>query len=313
MTIEQLLRLQLAFDQSRGFTNLPHGDLASCDDPLPRLEYSLIGLTGEVGEIANIIKRARRNQAQGIFVDSAPLPDLREEVADVLSYLLKLAQQANIDLTRAYLVKMCRNAHRFRRGGNTPRAVAICGPPGVGKTTIVQELGSELPEGSAYLERFEENVLLDRIDDPSGGFDADGSQRWFLETMASFIDANERPILLDQDPTAIALVYSQMLFDRTLLSSKAFEAHLARLLELEVNRAETLAGRLVILLDAPPATLAQRCQEKVGPTLNSDLLSNLRERFMAIFSGLPNVVKVATDRPLESVVTDIRVIMKNVL
>jgi len=306
MKVQKLLRLQRAFDDSRGISNLPEPENVVGGDALARLEFALIGLTGEVGEIANVIKKARRARALGKTDELAALAGLGAEIADVLSYLLKLAYQADINPGREYLGKMCRNAHRFWR---TERgsALSVSGPPGSGKSTVVEALGSAFSDDAVYLERFEQNPYLGSLDRPNPDFDAASSQRWFLDAMASFIaQAPLTTLLLDQDPTAIALVYGQLLFDRQLISPQKFEDHLSALLELEIDEASKLAGRTVILLDAPAETLAQRCVRKVGPSLGVDFLEEARGRFAMVFGGLPNVITVDASRPVGAVVADVR-------
>ena len=41
--------------------------------------------------------------------------ELREEIADIFIYLLKMSYQLNIDLEKAYLEKMKKNQERFQR------------------------------------------------------------------------------------------------------------------------------------------------------------------------------------------------------
>jgi thymidylate kinase/NTP pyrophosphatase (non-canonical NTP hydrolase) len=306
MRIDELLRLQRCFDESRGIANLPEADSGS-GDRLGRLEYALIGLTGEVGEIANVIKKARRERAMGM-TQSADIPvGLGEEIADVLSYLLKLADQAGVDPATAYLTKMARNAHRLWRRDGVASTITVSGPPGVGKTTVVTALAPHFASDGVYFEHFENNLFLRPIDGPSLDFDAAKSQLWFLNEMISFVTSSKRSrLLLDQDPTAIVLVYSQLLLDQGMLSKAEFDDQLATLLELEIDQSLKLAGRTVILLDASPATLAIRGDMKGGPALSKAFLESTRQRFLSFFAGLPNAVTVDADRPLEQVLTDVR-------
>lgn len=81
-------------------------------------------LTGEVGEVAAVLKRVRwraaaLGQAAGgpdgealaqALAEHRPL--LGEELADCLAFLLKLANNAGVDLQAAYLAKMRRNLDR---------------------------------------------------------------------------------------------------------------------------------------------------------------------------------------------------------
>lgn len=314
MTIDQLLRLQRAFDESRGIASLPNDNGAGEGDRLSRLEYSLIGLTGEVGEIANVIKKARRDRARGEALPDGIPAGLSDEVADAFSYLLKLSDNARIDPGRAYLLKMCRNAHRFSPSRAAPPALAVCGPPGSGKSTVVRELASMFGRDRTYLECAERNPHLDRIDRPMRDGDAARSQEWFLNAVAEFIRTiDARPVLLDQDPTAIALVYGQLLFERGELSSRVFEHHLAALLTLEIEQVERLGGRVVVLLDAPAGTLAERCRHGNGPDLDTNFLQMVRDRFARVFTGLPNVLTVNAERSLNAVLQDARAVASRLI
>lgn len=313
MNLEDLSRLQNAFDQSRGIADLPYPKGEAAGDTLARLEYAVIGLMGEVGEIANLVKKARRERALGVDVSGQLSPALSGEVADVLSYLLKLASEAQIDFSHAYLAKMCRNAHRFHSKVG-PSTITIAGPPGSGKTSVVSALAPLVGADRIYIERPENNPFLDRLDRPSTQFDASASQGWFLNAIAKFVGVSKgSPLVLDQDPTAIALVYGGLLHDRGELSRTGFEEHIGALLNLEIDAADQLNGRLVLLLDAPPAVLAWRCAQKPRTPLDKTFLGLVRERFISTFAGLPNVITINADRPLADVTNDVAVIATRIL
>jgi NTP pyrophosphatase (non-canonical NTP hydrolase) len=90
---------------------------------LADLYLNYIGLTEEVGEIGRVLKHAWRRQeqardqvgnrqeAQDLAI-SAARADLQEELADALAFLLKMANDAQIDLESAYLKKMAKNITR---------------------------------------------------------------------------------------------------------------------------------------------------------------------------------------------------------
>jgi thymidylate kinase/NTP pyrophosphatase (non-canonical NTP hydrolase) len=274
------------------------------DDTLSRLEYSAIGLMGEVGEIANLIKKARREQALGLEESRKLTSELPGEVADVLAYLLKLAGNGGIKPTQAYLEKMCHNAHRFY-SKSRPATITIAGPPGSGKTTLASALSEVMGPECIYIERPSENPFLDRLDSLAPQFDAGASQGWFLDTIANFVhESTDSIVILDQDPTAIALVYGRLLYDQGFLSSTGYEQHLSALLSLEIDAAARLNGRVVLLLDAPPSQLALRCLQKSMP-LDESFVGTLRERFISTFANLPNVIRIDTDRAIEEVVNEV--------
>jgi deoxyguanosine kinase len=72
--------------------------------------FNFILLQEEIGELARAYRQRWVANATGRPDDS--LPAIREELADVLAYLLKLANYAEIDLEEAYLEKMSVNRSR---------------------------------------------------------------------------------------------------------------------------------------------------------------------------------------------------------
>lgn len=65
------------------------------DDQIPLHQFYTLGLVGEAGEVANIVKKAAR---QGILYPE----DLAPELADGFTYLLLLTHEMHIDLIGAY-------------------------------------------------------------------------------------------------------------------------------------------------------------------------------------------------------------------
>jgi deoxyadenosine/deoxycytidine kinase len=182
----------------------------------------------------------------------------------VTRYLAALRFSSNTPVRNGTL-RLCRLTPSHGASKAVPSAISIAGPPGVGKTSIARALGPLVGGGRVYLEHFEDNPFLDRLDRPSARFDASASQAWFLDSIARFIRVGEGPLLIfDQDPTAIALVYGALLNERGALPPARFEEHLGALLDLEINAADRLNGRLVVLLDASPSILAERCANKLG-------------------------------------------------
>ena len=96
-------RWHLVLDQEKGL--------------LADLYFNFIGLTEEIGNLGAQLKDVwaaqetlydkvgNRQEAQDRALQER-LPDLREELADCLAYLLKLANYTGVDLEQAYLVKM---------------------------------------------------------------------------------------------------------------------------------------------------------------------------------------------------------------
>lgn len=81
------------------------------------LAHHVLALCGEVGELANIVKKVERGS---LTIDSEiVMLDIESELADVFTYLLNIAALRNIDLFKAYLKKRDYNVKRF--GGNGTR------------------------------------------------------------------------------------------------------------------------------------------------------------------------------------------------
>ncbi len=84
------------FDAERGFSTDPY--------------FNMLLLQEEVGELARAMAQRWRAEAQGRAEQA--LPAVREELADVLAYLLKLANYVGVDLEAAYVGKMRANTAR---------------------------------------------------------------------------------------------------------------------------------------------------------------------------------------------------------
>ena len=91
------------------------------------VSFNMILLTGEVGEVAQVIKRilwkASLTQAESGGAMQTAVAEYRaslgDELADCMAYIFKLANDTGIDLQQAYLGKMERN---LRRTWTTPEA-----------------------------------------------------------------------------------------------------------------------------------------------------------------------------------------------
>lgn len=90
---------------------------------LTNLYFNYIALTEKVGELGRVLKEAWRTQ-EALYAQvgnrreaqdralQERLPAIREELADLLAYVLKLSNYAGVDLEDAYLAKMRRNKGR---------------------------------------------------------------------------------------------------------------------------------------------------------------------------------------------------------
>ncbi len=102
-------RWHRALDEEKGF--------------LTDLYFNYIAMTEEMGELGRALKLAWRRQEALIAqvgnrqeaqdrALSEHLPEIQEELADMLAYVLKLANYAGIDLEESYLSKMKQNKER---------------------------------------------------------------------------------------------------------------------------------------------------------------------------------------------------------
>jgi NTP pyrophosphatase (non-canonical NTP hydrolase) len=80
-----------------------------------------MALAGEVGELLEIFQWLTPDQATEVMT-SARADDVRDELADVLIYLVRLADILDVDLTQAAHTKLHRNHHRFPPGNVHGRA-----------------------------------------------------------------------------------------------------------------------------------------------------------------------------------------------
>ena len=86
----------------------------------PDLYLNMLLLTGEVGEVAQVLKRIRWRASVLAREQQGALPealaeyraDLGSELADCMAYIFKIANNAGVDLSEAYMAKMAKNVNR---------------------------------------------------------------------------------------------------------------------------------------------------------------------------------------------------------
>ncbi len=112
MDLSELVQSQISADRRRGFAV----DFAGDPDRIVQIERDLIGLLGEVGEFANVVKKIRlaatHSGYRGPSLEQAAL-GLREELADALIYLMRLSFIIGGDLEGDLLAKMKANDIRY--------------------------------------------------------------------------------------------------------------------------------------------------------------------------------------------------------
>lgn len=102
-----MVALQKAFDDARR-TTFAWSARVTREDTAP-LSHNVLSLAGEVGELANDLKKYER----GDFGYQELLRRMPSEIADIQIYLVKLCYQSGIDLERAFLDKLKENERRF--------------------------------------------------------------------------------------------------------------------------------------------------------------------------------------------------------
>ncbi|WP_434631848.1 nucleotide pyrophosphohydrolase [Chromobacterium sp. CV08] len=73
----------------------------------------MLALVGEVGELAEIFQWLDDDAAARLRDDPARFAHLREEIADVLFYLTRLAMVTGVDLDEAARDKLAKNAIKY--------------------------------------------------------------------------------------------------------------------------------------------------------------------------------------------------------
>jgi dCTP diphosphatase len=73
----------------------------------------VMALTGEVGELNEIFQWLTPQESADVMADSAQATAVRDELADVLAYLLRLADVLEVDLESALTEKMVKNARKY--------------------------------------------------------------------------------------------------------------------------------------------------------------------------------------------------------
>ena len=76
----------------------------------------LLALVGEVGELAELLQWLPAEKARDIINDEPERSHVSEEVADVLLYLVRLADVLSIDLFQEALAKMAKNRNKHPAG-----------------------------------------------------------------------------------------------------------------------------------------------------------------------------------------------------
>lgn len=103
MTLEDITARQRAFAEARAWQQWH----------TPK--NLVMALSGEVGELTEIFQWLTPEQAAAAYADPELRARIDDELADVLLYLVRLADVLGADLLAAADAKVDRNEHRFPR------------------------------------------------------------------------------------------------------------------------------------------------------------------------------------------------------
>ncbi len=73
----------------------------------------VMALTGEVGELNELFQWLSEDASRGVARDEATARRVRDELADVLIYLVRLATVLGVDLDEAVATKLRANAEKY--------------------------------------------------------------------------------------------------------------------------------------------------------------------------------------------------------
>jgi NTP pyrophosphatase (non-canonical NTP hydrolase) len=80
-----------------------------------------MALTGEVGELVEIFQWLTEEQSRKVMDDAPTAQAVRDEVADVLLYLVRLSSVLGIDINAAVADKLRANAQRYPKASEGSR------------------------------------------------------------------------------------------------------------------------------------------------------------------------------------------------
>src|SRR5215470_1383971 len=82
-------------------------------EPFHSPKNLVMALTGEVGELTEIFQWLTPDESAGLMVNAAKAVRVREEMADVFAYLLRLSDVLGVDSEAALADKIVKNALKY--------------------------------------------------------------------------------------------------------------------------------------------------------------------------------------------------------
>jgi len=108
LTLKKISQLQEQFDKKTSIEGRPFYKKIQ-EQNIEELEHLIVCLIGELGEFCNITKKVVRGDKKLSLVKD----DLDEELVDSFIYLIKIANQFDVDLESGFLKKLQKNKTRF--------------------------------------------------------------------------------------------------------------------------------------------------------------------------------------------------------
>ena len=79
-----------------------------------------MALTGEVGELVELFQWCTEAESNEVANEPRTARAVRDEIADVLLYLVRLSSVLGVDLNEAVSHKLAMNAQKYPAGDSTP-------------------------------------------------------------------------------------------------------------------------------------------------------------------------------------------------
>lgn len=116
MKIQEIMEMQKEFDRKHGW-NLKSADTKEL---LETINKDLIGLFGEIGEFANLIKKlnidleitSEKDLTEKLMKSNGAL---KEELIDIFIYLIRISTHMNVNISDEYLRKLKFNEKKYKK------------------------------------------------------------------------------------------------------------------------------------------------------------------------------------------------------
>ncbi len=84
-----------------------------------------MALTGEVGELVEVFQWLTEEQSKTVATDPKTARPVRDEIADVALFLVRLSSVLGVDLNEAVAHKLAWNAQKYPAGDSTPKRKSV--------------------------------------------------------------------------------------------------------------------------------------------------------------------------------------------